>query len=89
MSDTHWNVDVAVTEDGRETRCRARLSGREGTAMIGEGVARANPADENVAAIGDELAAARALSDLSHQLLNTAARDIESRTHTPVQGLRA
>ena len=89
MPEAHWNVDVAVTEDGRETRCQARLSGRDGVAMVGEGVARANPADENVPAIGGELAAARALSDLSHQLLTTAARDIESRTHQPVQGLHA
>lgn len=89
MPGAHWNVDMAVTENGRETRCEARLRGRNGVAMVGEGTAHANPADENVPAIGDELAAARALSDLSHQLLNTAARDIESRTHQPVQGLRA
>lgn len=89
MPDAHWTVDMAVMEDGRETRCQARLNGREGTVMVGEGVAHANPADENVPMIGDELAAARALSDLSHQLLNTAARDIESRTHVPVRGLRA
>lgn len=89
MPGANWNVELALAEDGRDTRCRARLSGRDGVAMVGEGTAHANPGDENVPAIGDELAAARALSDLSHQLLNAAARDIESRTHTPVQGLRA
>lgn len=87
MPNPNWNVDLALAEEGRETRCQARLSGRDGVAMVGEGVAHANPADENVPAIGDELAAARALSDLSHQLLHAAARDIESRTHQPVTGL--
>jgi hypothetical protein len=31
--------------------------------------------------IGDELAAARTLSELSHQQLDTAAEDIEQVTH--------
>jgi hypothetical protein len=35
--------------------------------------------------IGDELATARALSDLGHRLLVTAAQDIESVTRTPVE----
>jgi hypothetical protein len=33
--------------------------------------------------IGDELAAARALSELSHNLLDAAAADIEKITHRP------
>jgi hypothetical protein len=84
----NWNIELVLAEEGRDTRCEARLSGRDGVALVAEGVAHANPADENVPAIGDELAAARALSDLAHQLLSAAARDIESRTHQPVQGLR-
>ena len=45
------------------------------------------PSDESVPRIGDELAAARALSDLAHQLLAAAATDIESKTHQPVRSL--
>lgn len=48
------------------------------------GLARLNPADRDVPEIGDELAVARALSDLGHQLLDTAAGDIEQITHRPV-----
>jgi hypothetical protein len=50
-------------------------------------VARRNPADDNVAEIGDELAAARALSDLGHQLLVATACDIQAVTHQPVTNL--
>lgn len=39
--------------------------------------------DSNVPEIGDELAAARALADLSHQLLDAAVQDIEDVTHRP------
>jgi Rv2632c-like len=40
-----------------------------------------NPADQNVAVIGEEIAIARALSDLSHNLLHSAAGGVESMTH--------
>ena len=44
--------------------------------LTGEGTARRNPTDSDVPEIGDELATARALSDLAHQLLDAAAEDI-------------
>jgi len=47
-------------------------------------VARCSPSDQNVPEIGDELATARALSELAHKLLDTAAKDIEAVTHAPV-----
>jgi hypothetical protein len=37
----------------------------------------AHPGDPDRAHIGDELAAARALSDLAHQLVDAAAAEIE------------
>lgn len=84
-----WNVSVTIDEADRLTEAQVRLTGRGDEPLIGEGSARVNPADENVPAIGDELACARALADLSHKLLELAVTDIEARTHTPVQGLRA
>ena len=33
--------------------------------------------------IGDELAVARALTDLAHQLIDATVSDIESMTHRP------
>jgi hypothetical protein len=45
------------------------------------GLARLNPADDNVPEIGDELAVARALADLINRLLTSAAADIGEDTH--------
>ncbi|TVL93831.1 DUF1876 domain-containing protein [Streptomyces sp. LX-29] len=89
MMGKNWNVQLSITSMDRVTMCEARLTGKEGAgALVGEGQARTNPADENVPAIGDELAAARALSDLSHQLLHAAVKDIEEHTHEHVQRLK-
>lgn len=85
-----WRVDIEIDEhpDGRNTRAEARLHPLDGTLpdhedLVGEGLARRNPQDTEVPVIGDELATARALSDLSHRLLDAAATDIERRTHRP------
>lgn len=47
------------------------------------GTARLSPVDRNVAEIGDELAIARALSDLAGQMLRVSAHDIEAATDEP------
>jgi hypothetical protein len=66
-----------------DTRAEARLEAENKMQMAGHGMSRRNPSDESVPQIGDELATARALSDLAHQLLMAAAKDIESKTHVP------
>ncbi|MFG2489520.1 DUF1876 domain-containing protein [Streptomyces caniferus] len=83
-----WKTEISITETANEVRAEARLRGKEGGQMVGQGEARCNPADENVPAIGDELAVARAMSDLGHQLLMRAAHDIEVHTDRPVERLR-
>jgi hypothetical protein len=75
-----WPVEVSLLEAGRETRAEARLS-RETVGLVGHGLARRNPDDQEVTQIGEEIAAARALSDLAHQLLSDAAAQIEGITH--------
>ncbi len=84
-----WNAEISIVESGSEVRAEARLRGKEGGQIVGAGTARCNPADENVPAIGDELSVARALADLSHQLLSRAAHDIEVHTARPVERLHA
>ncbi|MFE6778839.1 DUF1876 domain-containing protein [Streptomyces sp. NPDC057702] len=85
-----WNAEITITEVGREVTAEARLRGDASGPLVGHGSAVCKPTDANVPAIGDELAAARAFSDLSHQLLQNAAQDIEAHTrqHQPVDGLR-
>lgn len=87
MTTKNWTVQVSLDEQGDNTRADAVLSLDNKLEIRGHGMSRRNPHDESAPRIGDELAAARALSDLAHQLLATAAIDIESMTHEPVTSL--
>ncbi|HLU55082.1 MAG TPA: DUF1876 domain-containing protein [Pseudonocardia sp.] len=77
-----WNVAIEIDEHERRTRAVARLDAGS-TELTGVGLARCSPEDEDVPRIGDELAVARALSELSHKLLDLTAADIERVTHQP------
>jgi len=78
-----WTVEVIFTEDDDRTRADARLNAG-GRVLNGWGRARRNPADPDVPAIGEELAAARALSDLANELVHEAARAVERFEGHPV-----
>jgi hypothetical protein len=77
-----WTIEVTLTEGDHDTRATARLVTDDGREVAGDGIARRNPADQDVTQIGDELATARALGEMAHHLLETAARDIEASTQT-------
>ena len=81
MTDS-WPVQISLREEDRVTRAEARLT-TDGAGMVGSGMARRNPDDQEATQIGEEIAAARALSDLAHQLLSYAAGQIEEITHKP------
>jgi uncharacterized protein DUF1876 len=81
-----WIVNVVVDEHEERTRARARLHW-QGTERVGIGLARLSPDDEPVVEIGDELAIARALTDLANQIFATTESDIEAATHQPVTDL--
>ena len=89
ITSRRWRVDVFVDEheDDRTTHAEARLHTNEKTDLVGRGAAHRNPDDSEIPEIGDELAVARALSDLAHKLLHAAASDIEAITHQRI-GLR-
>jgi len=72
-----WTVEVFVGENDGRTYAEAALHDDIGNHVVGTGRAKVNPADPDVPEIGDEIAVARALTDLGHRLLNTAAGDIE------------
>ncbi|MFC5951968.1 DUF1876 domain-containing protein [Pseudonocardia lutea] len=80
----HWTVSIDIDEHEGRTRATARLHTRDSDSVVGVGLARLNPADRDVPEIGDELAAARALSELAHRLLDITASDLE-RANTPVR----
>jgi hypothetical protein len=77
-----WNVAIEIDEHDGRTRATARLDAGA-TELIGVGLARLSPEDKDVPQIGDELAVARSLSELAHQLLEATAMDIEQITHQP------
>ena len=78
-----WTVEITFTEDEDRTRADARLKAGD-RQFHGWGRARRNPLDPDVPAIGEELSAARALSELSHRLVHEAAEAIERFEGRPV-----
>ena len=76
-----WSMEVFVAEIDGETDAEARLTSADSRSFTGRGKAMLNPADRNVAMIGEEIAIARAMSDLSHKLLHSAAVGVERMTH--------
>ena len=76
-----WPVSLSIAETDGQTRAEARLVMSGGAELAGHGQARRNPADREVARIGAQIAAARALSDLAGQLVHAAATAIEDVTH--------
>jgi Domain of unknown function (DUF1876) len=76
MSDQLWQVSVSFTEDDERTRADAILELAD-QRFHGWGQAKRSPGDPNVPVVGQDLAAARALSDLGHQLVSAAATRIE------------
>jgi hypothetical protein len=79
-----WTVVIDIDEHEGRTRAVARLRTRDTEGLVGVGLARLGPGDRDVPEIGDELAAARALSELGHNLLAAAADDIEAVLHAPI-----
>ena len=78
-----WIVRLDIGEHDGRTRAVAHLQTQDTDTLVGVGFARLNPADADVPEIGDEIAVARALSDLSHRLLNAASGDIEQVSGEP------
>lgn len=77
-----WKVGVYLIEEGGTTKARAVLENGPST-MVGRGTARCNPQDLEVPAIGDELAASRAMRDLAGQLMRAADRDLAAMGAVP------
>ncbi|MCM2415768.1 MULTISPECIES: DUF1876 domain-containing protein [unclassified Streptomyces] len=80
-----WTVRVDLTEENGATVAEAVLD--TGTARLtGHGVARCSPQDPDVPAIGDELAASRAMRDVAGQLMSVADRELGEAGAGPADG---
>ncbi len=78
-----WRLEISFTEDARATRADVMLD-VGGHHHHGWGRAKRDPDDDDVPIIGEEVAAARALIRLAHQLLRAAESDIEEIEQHPV-----
>jgi hypothetical protein len=79
-----WRVEIDVLESGDETMAHAVLVAEAPRGLDAKGEAHRNPADAAVPKIGDEVAVARALRQLSDRLFEAASADI-----TAVEGQQA
>jgi Domain of unknown function (DUF1876) len=75
----HSAILIAVDEEVDCARATALLSWRS-TALVGTGVARMNAGDAHAGELRDELAVARALSNLASQIFATSMSEIETAT---------
>lgn len=80
-----WQIEIFLFEDGDRTRAEAVLRTTAGTELRHEGIARRNPKDTDVPEIGEELATARALTGLAHDLFEATVADVEANVQERVE----
>ena len=83
MPTAGWHIEIEFDEDDTHTRAALILRLPDATELSSRGHAKRNSADQPQPRIGEEIAAARALSDLVHQLLAKAADEITEVTQRP------
>ncbi|MFY1671526.1 dsRBD fold-containing protein [Plantactinospora sp. WMMB334] len=80
-----WNVEILIGEVERRTYAEAQLYDEIRDDLVGTGQARRRSGEPDVPEIDDEIAVARALSDLGHRLLVAASGDLEDATREHVE----
>ncbi len=78
-----WTAEIVLEETPDQTDATVTL--RTGDAeCVARGRARRNPHDPSVPRIGEELATARAMAELSSKLLEESAKILEDQLGRPV-----
>jgi hypothetical protein len=72
-----WTVEILINEHDHKTRALARLDTHDDQHTHGQGIARRSTIDTNPPQICDQLAVARALSELANKLAARAGRNLE------------
>lgn len=86
MQPPTWTIEIRFDRDTALDRMDAEaVLIIDGVEQDGFGEARKNPADPDVPVVAEEIATARALSDLAHHLLERAAHQIELWEGAPVE----
>ncbi|GAA2724334.1 MULTISPECIES: DUF1876 domain-containing protein [Streptomyces] len=76
-----WHVEVEFEEIEKRTHAAVLLRLPDGTELRARAHATRHPDDPEQERVGEEVAAARALNELSRELLQKAGHDIEEVTH--------
>jgi hypothetical protein len=76
-----WHIEMEFHETDARTKAAALVRLQDGTELRAHGHALRRPGDPQQPRVGEELAAARALNDLAHQLMDKAGHEIEEVTH--------
>ncbi|MFC0527668.1 DUF1876 domain-containing protein [Phytohabitans kaempferiae] len=80
-----WNVEILIGELDDRTYAEAQLYDEIRDDLVGTGQTRLHPEEPDIPEIGDEIAVARALTDLGHRLLVAATEDLEEATRHRVR----
>ncbi|MEU3873568.1 MULTISPECIES: dsRBD fold-containing protein [Streptomyces] len=75
------NIEMEFREIDATTQADVRLRMHDGQRFSSQGVANRNPEDRVQQRVGEEVAAARALTGLAEQLLDKAGEDIREVMH--------
>ncbi|GAA3367264.1 DUF1876 domain-containing protein [Streptomyces sannanensis] len=78
-----WHIEVEFEEVEKTTRASCLVRLQDGTELRAHGHANRHPDDPEQMRVGEEIAAARALNELSRTLLKKAGVEIEEVTHIP------
>ncbi|WP_206442271.1 DUF1876 domain-containing protein [Streptomyces boncukensis] len=82
-----WHVELKFEEDAHRTRAVALVRLPDGSEVRSHGYARRHPVDPNQPRVGEEIAGARALNELTMRLLTKAHDEIDAesgRTSRPL-----
>lgn len=72
-----WTVVIDIDQHDGECTAIARLHSRDADKLIGMGRARLDSFERTVPTLGDELATARALAELSRHLRDAADLEVD------------
>ncbi|MFI9201080.1 DUF1876 domain-containing protein [Streptomyces sp. NPDC053048] len=75
------NIEMEFREIDATTQADVRLRMHDGSRLSAQGIANRNPDDRRQQRVGEEVAAARALTGLAEQLLGKASDDIREVMH--------
>lgn len=83
MQAVMWETTLSFQEDTDRTEATVTLRFPDGSMLHAQGRAKRNPDDPARPRVGEEIAAARAMSSVVHQLMERAAAELEEATHEP------